>query len=152
MGATAASSEGSSSQSPRNMLPHKLPELPTGEIIAEVWCGSEYTVVSSESGNLWSCGWNEHGNLGIGASVDISSFWKPVVFTSRSSASPHVTTMQEFFQADVSRTDMSSSAKALEVNTDGPMTPDQCQLLAIWDGSLCCGGGHCVALLKKPTY
>jgi hypothetical protein len=32
----------------------------------EMWCGSEYTIGCTESGELWSRGWSEHGNLGHG--------------------------------------------------------------------------------------
>jgi alpha-tubulin suppressor-like RCC1 family protein len=34
--------------------------------IALVDCGSEFTYVLDQSGVIWGCGWNEHGNLGIG--------------------------------------------------------------------------------------
>jgi alpha-tubulin suppressor-like RCC1 family protein len=34
--------------------------------IALVNCGSESTYVLDQSGVIWGCGWNEHGNLGIG--------------------------------------------------------------------------------------
>jgi hypothetical protein len=46
---------------PNDALPHELPPLLNSEAIEEVWCGSEYTLVSGSDGTLWSCGWNEHG-------------------------------------------------------------------------------------------
>lgn len=135
MGATAsaASTSGSSDdgsiQPPRDILPRELPRLPCGGDIAEVWCGSEYTIVSSELGYLWSCGWNEHGNLGIGEIVDSLSEWKPVVFSTGTVSPPGGETVEGVLSACV------------EVS----------RLLSVWDGSLCCGGGHCVALLKRPS-
>lgn len=36
--------------------------------IRSIHCGSESTVFVDENNNLWSCGWNEHGN--VGASID----------------------------------------------------------------------------------
>lgn len=53
--------------------------MPDGKTIAEVWCGSEFTLaVDDKDGNLWSCGWNEHGNLGIGK-VDSTNKWQEVI-------------------------------------------------------------------------
>jgi alpha-tubulin suppressor-like RCC1 family protein/cation transport regulator ChaC len=39
-------------------------------------CGSESISVLDIHGNLMSCGWNEHGNLGIGNATDVSEFTK----------------------------------------------------------------------------
>jgi len=41
-----------------------------GQKIESVSCGSESTVVVDESGNIWCCGWNEHGNLSTGSNQD----------------------------------------------------------------------------------
>jgi len=57
-----------SSKAPRRLAP-----LPRGHSAVEVWCGSEYTVAADETGGLWACGWNEHGNLGVGAPETKSS-------------------------------------------------------------------------------
>jgi alpha-tubulin suppressor-like RCC1 family protein len=52
--------------------PTQLSPLPSIENnnnkkIGEIWCGSEFVVAADETdGSLWSCGWNEHGNLGVG--------------------------------------------------------------------------------------
>lgn len=41
--------------------------LPADEGIAQIFCGSESTYVWNENTQtLYSCGWNEHGNLGLG--------------------------------------------------------------------------------------
>jgi alpha-tubulin suppressor-like RCC1 family protein len=41
-------------------------------------CGSESISILDVQNNLMSCGWNEHGNLGIGHSADVSEFTKIV--------------------------------------------------------------------------
>jgi alpha-tubulin suppressor-like RCC1 family protein len=42
-------------------------------------CGSEFTVAVASDGNLWACGWNEHGNLGYETSTDeCSCEWQPL--------------------------------------------------------------------------
>jgi hypothetical protein len=43
-----------------------LSPLPNGLAMSNVWCGSEFTIVSDAVGGLWSAGWNEHGTLGTG--------------------------------------------------------------------------------------
>jgi alpha-tubulin suppressor-like RCC1 family protein/cation transport regulator ChaC len=35
-----------------------------------VACGSESTAIVDTDGEIWSCGWNEHGNLGLGHDFD----------------------------------------------------------------------------------
>ncbi|CAB9500952.1 Putative glutathione-specific gamma-glutamylcyclotransferase 2 [Seminavis robusta] len=48
---------------PTNVLsPHRLE---TSSHIQQVACGSESTYLLAEDGSIHSCGWNEHGNLGI---------------------------------------------------------------------------------------
>ena len=106
--------------SPINVLPHELACFPNGESIREVWCGSEYTIACTDSGQLWSCGWNEHGNLGIVVDNNIDrndtyATWKPVICTA-------------------------SSPSGTSIN-------QQCRLVSIWDGALSCGGSHCIANL-----
>jgi len=38
--------------------------------VRDARCGSEWTVFLKKDGSFWSCGWNEHGNLGNGSDVD----------------------------------------------------------------------------------
>ena len=39
--------------------------------ISQVACGSESTyLLTTDNNTLWSCGWNEHGNLGVAATDD----------------------------------------------------------------------------------
>jgi Regulator of chromosome condensation (RCC1) repeat len=59
--------------------------LPCGGI-REVWAGSEYSLALDRFNRLWSCGWNEHGNLGVGfvsspgsGSLSTTMDWSPVV-------------------------------------------------------------------------
>lgn len=32
--------------------------------VRSIACGSEHALVATHDGELWSCGWGEHGNLG----------------------------------------------------------------------------------------
>ena len=43
---------------------------PNGKAISEVQCGPENTVLLDEDGQAFGCGWNEHGNLGVGDCED----------------------------------------------------------------------------------
>jgi protein ATS1 len=47
-------------------------EIPEGSRISRIIAGSEHLLVhdQSEGGKLWSGGWNEHGNLGLGDQGD----------------------------------------------------------------------------------
>lgn len=38
--------------------------------IVQVECGSEHTLILTKSGSVWSFGWNEHGQLGLGDEND----------------------------------------------------------------------------------
>lgn len=38
-----------------------------GETVRQVACGSEHVLVVTDSGDLFTCGWGEHGNLGTRA-------------------------------------------------------------------------------------
>jgi alpha-tubulin suppressor-like RCC1 family protein len=38
--------------------------------VQSLGCGSEFTAVVDDSGKVWSCGWNEHGNLATGDAAD----------------------------------------------------------------------------------
>lgn len=48
--------------------------------IAQIACGSEHSLILSQDGQLFSCGWDEHGNLGQGDCQNKSSFSKIVFF------------------------------------------------------------------------
>lgn len=52
-------------------MPAPLPiQLFSNIEIESVACGSESTVVVDSLNHIWCCGWNEHGNLGIGSKED----------------------------------------------------------------------------------
>jgi alpha-tubulin suppressor-like RCC1 family protein len=40
----------------------------------QIFCGSESSIALDEEGVLWSCGWNEHGNLALNHTLDTISF------------------------------------------------------------------------------
>ncbi|KAI0275176.1 regulator of chromosome condensation 1/beta-lactamase-inhibitor protein II [Gloeopeniophorella convolvens] len=44
-------------------------ELPRA--VRRVACGSEHVLVLADGGAVWGWGWNEHGNLGVGAQDDV---------------------------------------------------------------------------------
>ena len=39
--------------------------------VVSVWCGPEHTLAADIEGHMWSCGWGEHGNLGVGKSASL---------------------------------------------------------------------------------
>ena len=99
-----------------HQVPRLLAPLPRGHSAVEVWCGSEYTVAADENGGLWACGWNEHGNLGVGTpqsrSVDsavVGEWW---------------------------------AVGATNVCNDG----SGLSLSHVWEGALACGGAHVLCL------
>jgi alpha-tubulin suppressor-like RCC1 family protein len=49
--------------------PRRLFEAHRGGV-QSVDCGSEFTSLVDDSGRVWSCGWNEHGNLAAGGASD----------------------------------------------------------------------------------
>jgi alpha-tubulin suppressor-like RCC1 family protein/cation transport regulator ChaC len=53
-------------------------ELFADKKIQSIVCGSESTMVLDTSGEIWGCGWNEHGNLSIGSTKDTLSLTKTV--------------------------------------------------------------------------
>ena len=57
-------------------------KLPDDSNFFEVWAGSEFTIVADEYGKLWSCGWNEHGNLGSDNYLNAAT-WTPVLMTDK---------------------------------------------------------------------
>lgn len=44
--------------------------LPNGAMVARVACGTESSLLVGADGSVWACGWNEHGNLGVGDTKD----------------------------------------------------------------------------------
>jgi alpha-tubulin suppressor-like RCC1 family protein len=49
-----------------HLIPDNVPtyilDLPSGEVIEDVACGSEHVLVCCTNGNVYARGWNEHGN------------------------------------------------------------------------------------------
>jgi alpha-tubulin suppressor-like RCC1 family protein len=46
--------------------------------VSDVICGSEHTMVVDQAGHVGACGWNEHGNLGFGDTLNQSLIsWIP---------------------------------------------------------------------------
>lgn len=115
--------------SPEGPVP--LGPLPDGSQIREVWSGSEFTVVANVDGLLWACGWNEHGNLGVGEShtsggagaiagavVRNALEWVPVIGPEPNGDNP----------------------------CNGEGAREQLRLGVVWEGALACGGSHCLCL------
>jgi alpha-tubulin suppressor-like RCC1 family protein len=46
--------------------------------IRSIVCGSESTLALDEAGDVWGCGWNEHGNLALGTDKDALELTKTV--------------------------------------------------------------------------
>jgi alpha-tubulin suppressor-like RCC1 family protein len=96
----------------------------------EIWCGSEYTVACTETGELWSRGWREHGNLGhdpteVDEKINSSQVcldWIPI-------------------KRDFILSEQGQDRHHLE-NTSQLLT-----LKNSWNGKVACGGAHCIALL-----
>ena len=53
--------------------PEKL-RCSAGNSIYKASCGSESTMLVDRKGDIWACGWNEHGNLAIGSTEDALEF------------------------------------------------------------------------------
>jgi alpha-tubulin suppressor-like RCC1 family protein/serine/threonine protein phosphatase PrpC len=65
------------------LVPTRVP-LPDGGAarFVAVSCGGDHTLAQTESGQLFGAGWNEHGQLGTGTTVD-SAVFVPVLNTGR---------------------------------------------------------------------
>ncbi len=102
---------------PNLVAPCPLVPLPHGHTIAEVWCGSEFTLAADEAGGLWACGWNEHGNCGVGS--------------------------HQVKQAAVvgQWTRVKGCVEDVKCNAEGGL-----QLSHVWEGAVACGGGHVLCL------
>ena len=42
--------------------------------IKQIYCGGTHTLILKNDGTLWSCGWNGHGQLGLGNTTDRTTF------------------------------------------------------------------------------
>lgn len=106
-----------------NNLPQLLIQPIPNEQISEIWAGSEFSIVLTDITNkLFACGWNEHGNLGIGHHEEEE--------LENNQDSPKI-------PSPIVR-----SWKMIK-DKDNNMSP----LLAHhWEGSLACGGGHVLFL------
>lgn len=127
--------------------PRPLSALPvTGAEIAELWCGSEFTMAADDAGLLWACGWNEHHNLGCTESENHSTTgstsipvvnvdqWRPVYMQDMTFKGHGIKDDKKERIVD----DNSSNGTSVQLT--------HLRLAALWDGSVACGGGHCMAL------
>lgn len=128
----------SSSHSWEPMLLSPLPV--EGAEITELWCGSEFTIAADDAGLLWACGWNEHRNLGhndvfnviSNASTDNNGV---LAITDANST----TQWRPIQYCDVSQ------LNGMEVNKPS-QNHQQTRIAVLSDGSIACGGSHCLAL------
>lgn len=95
-----------------------------GRPFVEIWCGSEYTLALTESGDFWSRGWREHGNLGH----------DPADFPELSSS--HVCHQWIPLKRGVSSQKIPSYSLNLKTS---------------WTGKVACGGAHCIALVDVQS-
>lgn len=109
--------------------PQPLSHLPNKSAIREVWTGSEFTVVADEEGLVWSCGWNEHGNLGRGKGLNDSN----------------CNGVNDFRSSDKWVAVMRRRSNVQEGNNDDDMY-EHLRLTVVWEGALSCGGGHVLGL------
>lgn len=144
-GTSGAERESSSlTASTQQCAPQRL-SLPHGLCIREVWAGTEFTVVADEMGDLWACGWNEHGNLGRGGSLAFESSheWVKVL------SSKHRD--EGMMQPEIEEVEV--EARAVDCLRGEKMSPGsavthghQVRLSTVWEGALACGGGHVLCL------
>jgi alpha-tubulin suppressor-like RCC1 family protein len=109
--------------------PQPLSPLPNQSAIREVWTGSEFTVVADEEGLVWSCGWNEHGNLGRGKGIN----------------DPNCNDVDDFRSSDNWVAVMRLRSNVQEGKNDDDMY-EHLRLTVVWEGVLSCGGGHVLCL------
>jgi cation transport regulator ChaC len=110
--------------------PKPLIPLPNQRTFAEVWCGSEFTIaMDAETGSLWAMGWNEHGNLGI--APDENSFDKndDLIGCASTGGNNHIISEWRLIQQNETKA-------AIQV--------------AVFDGSVACGGAHFLCL-QRPA-
>lgn len=125
---------------------HRAPQmlsLPHGLRIREVWAGSEFTVAADEKGDLWACGWNEHGNLGRGGllAFESSARWVKVV------TSTHRGTAAGADERIEREPEVMGSSRSQGTGPGSAVTHEQhVRLSTVWEGALACGGGHVLCL------
>eukprot|EP01033_Poteriospumella_lacustris_P008691 gene8691-6250_t len=117
---------------PRQLLP-----LPLNRSFAEVWCGSEYTLVmDAETSSLWGMGWNDHFNLG-GSADSLSTDKLPTEADVRFKSANIVSSW--ILLGSPSTKTVSNDANEVV----GFQVP-------VFDGSVACGGAH-ILLLQRPA-
>jgi hypothetical protein len=126
--------------------PQRL-SLPHGLCIREVWAGTEFTVVADEKGDLWACGWNEHGNLGRGgpSAFESTHEWVRVLATKHRD----VGMIQVELEAGTIGDLWSQGPLPGSSVTHGQLV--QVRLSTVWEGALACGGGHVLCLTHVNT-
>lgn len=116
---------------------NQIRELPSGNIIAEIWTGSEFTLaIDGENGELWGTGWNEHANLANG-SFESSFSWVPM-YEEKPISSPSQRMMLAA-EAEEQEYAKISSRSSKECH------PQRLVISRMWEGAVACGGGHCIA-------
>jgi hypothetical protein len=119
------------------LQPRPLAPLPSGLPVAELWAGSEYTMAADLSGALWAVGWNEHGNLGIGAG-DLGIGTGP-------SASASAAAARDGNGRNGRNGKLFDWTRVVGGGGD-PVRVD-----ASWVGSLALGGGHAVCVMASAS-
>lgn len=89
-------------------------------------------IICYKEGFLWSCGWNEHGNLGRGRGLDdvrcnnndfcSSDHW--------------VAVMRK----------RSNKNEDVRMGKEDDDEHEHLRLTVVWEGALSCGGGHVICL------
>ena len=109
-----------------------MSELPNGAALFHVWCGSEFTMACGSDGRLWARGWNDHGNLGCGRICTIADCWYPVIVAAGAGGGAGAGDVEEDDEC------ASEIAHARQLVLD---------VTRLWDGSMSCGGSHCLCLI-----
>lgn len=116
---------------------NQIQELPSGNRIAQIWTGSEFTIaVDEENGQLWGTGWNEHANLANGC-FQSSVSWVPM-YEEEWELSPTKHTIITAAAGEQGESRKNSTDSSRE-NHRRLVIPH------IWEGAVACGGGHCIA-------
>ncbi|KAG8230784.1 hypothetical protein J437_LFUL011348 [Ladona fulva] len=63
----------SEKKNPLQIVPHCITKAPDGSRFVSVECGQDHSLLVSEKGDVWACGWGADGQLGQG---DCNSSWK----------------------------------------------------------------------------
>jgi hypothetical protein len=143
--------EGSSLEvSTEQCAPQRL-SLPHGLCIREVWAGTEFTVVADEKGDLWACGWNEHGNLGRGgpSAFESSHEWVRVLTTKHRDEGMIQVEPEVEVETGAIGNLWSQGTRPGSSVTHGQLV--QVRLSTVWEGALACGGGHVLCLTHVNT-